>query len=58
MAAKLHSHKVVINDRRRENKRTSDILRKGTPKRALHQVFNAYYKDQLRALYRAVCRDK
>ena len=57
MNTKNYSHKVTINDRRRENKRTTDISKKGTGKKAIQSVFESYYKDQVRALYRAVSGD-
>lgn len=57
MADKLHSHKVTIGDRRRQNKKVSDVRRKGDPKKALRTVFDNYYRDQVRALYRAVSGD-
>ena len=58
MAQKLHTHKVTINEKRRTNKKTSDLKKRGASKKALGDVFNAYYKDQVRALYRSVIRDK
>ncbi len=58
MARKLHTHKVTINDQRRVNKEASDLSKKGVSKKTLNQVFNAYYKDQVRALYRAVTGPK
>ena len=57
MTTKNYSHKVTINDQRRENKRATDISSKGTGKKALQSVFESYYKDQVRALYRAVSAD-
>ncbi len=58
MAGKLHSHKVSINDRKRMNKRTSDMRKNGSAKGDIQQIFSKYYKDQVRALYRAVSEDK
>ena len=57
MTGKLHSHKVTIGDRRRQNKKASDVRRKGVPKKTLQTVFDSYYRDQVRALYRAVSGD-
>ena len=57
MTTKNYSHKVTINDRRRENKRATDISNKGAGKKSLQSVFESYYKDQVRALYRAVSGD-
>ena len=58
MARKLHTHKVTINDQRRANKKTTDSKKKGTSKKVISEVFNNYYKDQVRALYRAVLDTK
>lgn len=58
MAAKLFTHKVTINDKRRKNKKQTDLARKKTSKDSLHQVFNLYYRDQVRALYRTVSKDR
>jgi hypothetical protein len=54
MAAKLHTHKVTLSERRRRNKRANDARSKASSKKNLEQVFNAYYKDQVRALYRVI----
>ena len=54
MIKKPHDHNVTINDIRRKNKRTSDLRKKGVSKQALHQVFDTYYRDQVRALYKAI----
>ena len=51
MAGKLHTHKVTINEKRRTNKKANDLLKKGVSKDNLQQVFDAYYRDQVRALY-------
>ncbi len=56
--SKLHSHRVTLGERRRSNKKRSDMLRKGVDKGELQQVFNTYYKDQVKALYRAIFRNK
>lgn len=56
MGAKLHTQHVSINDQRRENKKVSDVKRSGVSRQALRQVYNSYYKDQVRALYNAVFR--
>jgi hypothetical protein len=57
MTTKNYSHKVTINEQRRQNKRTTDLSKKGAGKKALQSVFESYYKDQVRALYRAVSGD-
>ncbi|MDP8298709.1 MAG: hypothetical protein P9L88_02225 [Candidatus Tantalella remota] len=54
MKAKLHKHEVSINDKRRQNKRSSDVLKKAGKGKNVQSVFDAYYKDQVRALYKAV----
>ncbi|MBD3426328.1 MAG: hypothetical protein GF409_03740 [Candidatus Omnitrophica bacterium] len=53
MMKKLHTHKVTLNEKRRQNKKANDVRSKNS-KRAVEQVFNAYYRDQVRALYRVV----
>ena len=54
MKKKVHTHKVTLNKRRRDNKKTSDMMSKGNSKKTVQEIFNTYYKDQVRALYRAV----
>ena len=54
MVNKNFSHKITINEKRRENKRASDVSGKVVSKKAVRNVFENYYKDQVRALYRAV----
>ena len=58
MGKPFHTHKVTINDRRRDNKKKSDVLNKGASPEDVQQVFNTCYKDQVRALYRAVLRGR
>ncbi len=58
MNGKLYTHRVTIGEKRRENKHISDLRSKGIPKRALVEVFNSYYRDQVRALYNAVYTGK
>ena len=58
MGKGLHTHRVSINDRRRDNKKKMDVLRRGASPDDLQKVFNTFYKDQVRALYRAVLRDR
>ncbi|MBD3379662.1 MAG: hypothetical protein GF408_04275 [Candidatus Omnitrophica bacterium] len=55
-AAKLRCHKVNINDRRRDLKKKNDLLSRDVNPDALRHVFDTYYRDQVRALYRAVER--
>jgi lysine/ornithine N-monooxygenase len=54
MTKNRYSHKVTLNERRRENKKTSDLNGKSVSKRDVRNVFDTYYKNQVRALYRAV----
>ena len=54
MTKKNYSQKVMISDKRRENKRVSDLNNKAVSKEVVTGVFETYYKNQVRALYRAV----
>jgi len=54
MAAKMYDHRVTISEKRRNNKRKNDLVSKGSSKKDAQQIFDLYYKDQVRALYRAV----
>lgn len=54
MKRKLHSHKVTINEKRRTNKQVNDMKNKGAKTTAMKEVFDSYYKNQVRALYKAV----
>lgn len=54
MAAKRHTHRVTLNDQRRESKMAHDVLKKGVSKHEVSKVFNTYYRDQVRALYKAI----
>ena len=58
MKRKLHSHKVTISAKRRTNKQASDIKNKGIQTKAMKEVFESYYKNQVRALYKAVYHSK
>lgn len=58
MTSKRFSHKVTLSDRRRTNKKVSDYSKKGSDRKELKDVFNTYYRDQVRALYRAVQNEK
>jgi len=44
--------------RRATGKATEGLRRKGVSDKALRYVFNNYYRDQVRALYRAVTKDR
>jgi hypothetical protein len=54
MAKKLHTHKVTLNEKRRQNKKANDARRKSGKNGSVEQVFNAYYRDQVRALYQVI----
>jgi len=54
MATKKHTHEVTINDRRRTGKTLTDLRKKGIPQKDLRQVFNTYYRDQVRELCKAI----
>ena len=56
MAIAFTGTKKSINARRRENKKHSDLLQKGSFRREVKIVFNTYYKEQAEALYRQICR--
>jgi len=56
MAKKLHKHSITINDKRRDKKRTTDFMKNGFNKGSLQVVFNTFYKDQVRALYRTITK--
>ena len=58
MDKKLHRHEVTINSRRRDQKKSTDMLGKDASKQDLGVVFNTVYKEQVRALYREVTRRK
>lgn len=55
MQTNHYEQKVTISDLRRDNKRKSDLLSRGIQPVVVQQVFNTYYKDQVSALYKAVC---
>ena len=50
----MYDHRVTISEKRRNNKRKNDLVSKGSSKKDAQQIFDLYYKDQVRALYRAV----
>ncbi len=54
MLKKRYSQKVTIGEMRRSNKEMSDALRRGASKEALRKVFNMYYKDQAKELYKRI----
>ncbi len=54
MTKKNFSHRVTINEQRRENKKMADLTSKAVSKEVVRNVFDTYYKKQVRALYRAV----
>jgi hypothetical protein len=54
MIKRNYSHKVSINERRRDNKKMADLNCKMVSKKEVSNVFETYYKNQVRALYKAV----
>lgn len=55
---KNFSHKVSMQQQRREQKAFTDLSKKGVSDKALKHVFNNYYRDQVQALYRAITRNR
>ena len=51
---KKHVHKVTLNEKRRNNKKRSDLLSKSASGESLQSVFNNYYRGPLAALYRRI----
>jgi len=58
MGKKVNVHKVTLSSRRREKKRTSDLLQKGVSRKTVKNVFDTYYKDSVMSLYRAIFKNK
>ena len=58
MSLELNRGKKKINDQRRENKKRTDLLKKGVHKQEVKTVFNTVYRDQVAALYREIRKDK
>ncbi|MBU1083519.1 MAG: hypothetical protein ABIG55_03830 [Candidatus Omnitrophota bacterium] len=56
MGKKQYKHSVTINDKRRDRKRNNDRMSKESCDQSLQVVFNTLYKDQVRALYRAISK--
>ena len=54
MKKKKHVHKVTINDKRRENKKRSDMSIKGAQENSFQLVFDKHYRGPLRALYKRI----
>ncbi len=57
MVKKLHVHNLTIGGKRTVGKKTRDIREKNMPKKNVQNVFDTYYRDQVRALYRAISKD-
>ncbi|MBF0252349.1 MAG: hypothetical protein HQL29_00895 [Candidatus Omnitrophica bacterium] len=47
-----------VSDRRREQKRQSDALNKGTHKHEVKDVYEKFYRDQVSSLYREVMKSR
>jgi hypothetical protein len=58
MSALFKRKKTSIAEGRRRNKKSSDMAKKQTFKHNVNTVFNTFYKNQVTALYKEVCRDK
>ena len=59
MSGKTYTHEVTVASRHRDNRKSQSEGRgNAAPKQAVKLTFDAYYRDQVRALYRAVCREK
>ncbi len=58
MQERIHSHRVMLNDRRRDNKKATDAFGKGASKGAMVNVFNMYYRDQVKELYKMISRER
>ena len=54
MKSKKHVHKVTINDKRRQNKKRSDMSRKGAQENSFQLIFDKHYRGPLKALYRRI----
>ena len=52
---KEYSHKVNLTDKRQSNKNGVD---KGKGKGDIQYLYNTFYKDQVRALYNSVIKNK
>ncbi|MFC1570543.1 hypothetical protein ACFL4E_02045 [Candidatus Omnitrophota bacterium] len=57
MKPKFHSHRVSLTERRRDKKRATDTIKNSNDGKDVKQMFDTYYRDQVRALYRAVSKD-
>ena len=57
MAIQFTDRKEEISDRRRVNKKRSDLLQKGPFKHEVGLVYNTFYREQVSSLYRAVKED-
>ena len=57
MAIQFTGREEEISDRRRENKKRSDLLQKGPFKHEVGLVYNTFYRDQVSSLYRVVKGD-
>jgi len=58
MSLELKKGKKGINDQRRDNKKRTDLLKKGVHKQEVKTVFNTVYRDQVASLYREIQKKK
>ncbi|MGB2599679.1 MAG: hypothetical protein WBD04_04220 [Candidatus Omnitrophota bacterium] len=54
MKRKKHVHKVTLTEKRRQNKKRSDLMSKAISSDGLQSIFNTYYRGPLSALYRKI----
>ena len=57
MTGKKHVQNVTINEKRRANKRIADMNNKAVSQKVERNIFETYYRNQVRALYKAVFGD-
>jgi len=57
MQEKIHSHRVMLNDQRRDNKKATDAFAEARQS-AMVNVFNMYYRDQVKELYKMIARER
>ena len=55
---KEYSHKVNLTGRRRSNKNSESKGPKGKVKGDMQYLYNTFYKEQVRALYNSVIKNK
>ena len=56
MTLSLKGSQKHVSDRRREQKRRTDVLNKCTHKHEVKDVYEKFYRDQVSALYKEVTK--